>query len=192
MTACRTSERAAFGIGEITQATVADSRLRMLIEIDPDRARALGAAAVVERLERGESLDVSVGAHVSCDETPGTHRGKPYRRRWTTMSADHLAVVPRGACGQAVGCFMRAAELVAYIIPDPYGPQLAQLRAACQKTPERTYAERYKAERKAEYEAEYAASPPRADAPVITPAELAQYAPPNSYQLALDRLKESR
>lgn len=81
---------------------------------------------------------------------------------------------------------------------DSYAPGIARLRAATASA-DLGFAERYAAERRRALEAEHAArsvraaqQPERKPRPRLTAAELRPFAAPNAYQIALDKMKESR
>jgi len=76
--------------------------------------------------------------------------------------------------------------------PNPYTHGLTALRAAT-ATPESTFEDRWKAERLAALSTEHrdiAASIAAAPQPRLTAAQVAEFAPPNSYQVALAAMKE--
>lgn len=78
-----------------------------------------------------------------------------------------------------------------YTPPNPYAAGLASLRAA-EATPESRFAEQYAAERLRALAAERAALDAHIEAnpfPRLTAAEAAEYAAPNGYQLALDKMR---
>ena len=86
-------------------------RGRLLSEawLDPVKAEQIGpdAVSVIERLRRGESVEISVGAWVTLEEMQGTAGGKEFARRWLHLAADHLAMLEpgkHGACSVADGC----------------------------------------------------------------------------------------
>lgn len=78
--------------------------------INERRSLAMGGepADVVRRLVKGETIEVSVGAHVDVDgAAEGEHKGKKYRGAWRAVSSDHLAFLrsgERGACSIEMGC----------------------------------------------------------------------------------------
>lgn len=69
---------------------------------------------------------------------------------------------------------------------DGYGAALAKLRAAS-ATPERTFAERYREARLAEFAAEQAGAPRASQRSRLT--NLTEFEPPDSYSLALDKMR---
>jgi len=118
----------------------------------------------------------------------------------TLAAADTLR-----ACGAAITSASLEAELKRTIVaatatdyapPDPCTEPLKQLRAAATAAPEQTFEDRWKADRLRAMNATRAvldANPvsiPRLTA--AERAELAAYAPPDGYGLALKALKEAR
>jgi hypothetical protein len=71
------------------------------------------APELLQRIEDGEEIEVSVGVFVETDdEATGEHDGKPYRGAWRNIKPDHLALLPAGvvgACSREMGCGVRAA-----------------------------------------------------------------------------------
>lgn len=85
--------------------------------LDIDRANEIGGDAqlAVERIENGETIDISVGVyHDSIVVNGKTPDGQEYGAIWTEIYGDHLALLPasEGACSQEIGCGApRVAEL---------------------------------------------------------------------------------
>lgn len=99
--------------GQIFNARMSGTRLLMDAYVDPAKAERIGGKDMVKRLRAGETLEVSVGAFVNTIDESGTHNGKAYKARWSTVAPDHLAFLPngRGACSVEMGCGThRAAE----------------------------------------------------------------------------------
>jgi hypothetical protein len=112
-------ERETFGLIFEASANETTRKLEVRAFIDPAKADTRIARDVVDRLERamsGEStapIEVSIGAFVSLSEQSGVFNGKPFRRVWTDLTADHLALLEsgdRGACSFEMGCGVRAAQ----------------------------------------------------------------------------------
>lgn len=76
--------------------------------IDKDRANKLDGdpKKAYDLLSSGESIDVSVGVFLSTISISGTLNGSEYGAIWTSIDADHLALLPSnvGACNQEMGC----------------------------------------------------------------------------------------
>ena len=103
----RTLEQHAFGL--VFNAEAKDRKLEMEAWLDPDRAKEVGddALRILERIKRGETIEVSVGCYVVAEEKAGTYNGKRYNAIWRSIVPDHLALLPEGdigACSVAMGC----------------------------------------------------------------------------------------
>lgn len=101
--------------GSVFNARVDDKQRRLLMDayVDPERLKTLNRLDVLQRVEEGGVIEVSVGAFVTTDPTPGVYNGKPYKASWKALGSDHLAFLPdtRGACSVEMGCGAhRAAE----------------------------------------------------------------------------------
>lgn len=103
-------------IGTMFNSRVEGTRLLMDAYLDPVKVERVGGRALLERVKAGDApIEVSVGAFVVADPTPGEHNGKPYKAVWQGTTGDHLAFLPngRGACSVEMGCGAhRAAMLV--------------------------------------------------------------------------------
>lgn len=105
------------GLGVVFGAEFKNNALQMEAWLDVDRALKIGdeALAVVNAVSNNETINVSIGAMVRIDPTPGvTADGRSYSGVWTEIVADHLAILPDevGACSVAHGCgTVRAAAL---------------------------------------------------------------------------------
>jgi len=103
-------------IGHVFNTRVVGKKLLMEAWIDVERARQQGGDAirVLERVQAGEMVEVSVGAFVVPDEKPGTWNGRRFLAIWREITPDHLALLPEGttgACSISMGCGTpRAAE----------------------------------------------------------------------------------
>lgn len=96
-------------VGLVFQAAMVDKALHVEAWIDTARAKKLGgdAARLVERLEAGEDVEVSVGVFVDLEEKPGEYRGLEYQFVWHNVVPDHLALLREdetGACSIQMGC----------------------------------------------------------------------------------------
>jgi hypothetical protein len=147
------------GLGRIANARIERGRLCADLHIDEARARHL-APDLLMRLRAGEPVEVSVGAFVGTVAQSGTHNGKTYQAVWTTVTPDHLAFVPRGACSCSDGCgtYQRAAELHReddmFTPRNPYEHAAQQLRARV-SSPESRAEDDYRAARLRELACEY-------------------------------------
>jgi hypothetical protein len=95
--------------GTVFNTRISNGRLLMDAWIDPERAKSIGgdAAKVVERLNAGKQIEVSVGAFVTADPKQGEFKGKRYAAQWRGIIPDHLAMLPeatKGACSIEMGC----------------------------------------------------------------------------------------
>ncbi|MGI9504223.1 MAG: hypothetical protein ACR2RE_14335, partial [Geminicoccaceae bacterium] len=83
-------------------------KLVMEAWVDLLKADDVGDTAVdlIEALEKGEGVDVSVGAFIDSVARPGTHQGKVFARTQTGYVPDHVALLPgqTGACSWEDGC----------------------------------------------------------------------------------------
>ena len=97
------------GIGRIQNARVQDKKLKVEAHIDMAKVSELGSDAIdlVERIRRGEQIDVSVGAFVSSEPQTGFFDGKSFSAVQTNYVPDHVAILPvgvKGACSWRDGC----------------------------------------------------------------------------------------
>jgi hypothetical protein len=77
--------------------------------LDIEKCRRSGylASRMLDRCLAGEVPEVSVGATVTAEHTPGIWRGQTYEWVWVEILPDHLAILPdgaEGACSVKVGC----------------------------------------------------------------------------------------
>ena len=84
------------GIGRIQNARVQDKKLKVEAHIDMAKVSELGSDAIdlVERIRRGEQIDVSVGAFVSSEPQTGFFDGKSFSAVQTNYVPDHVAILP--------------------------------------------------------------------------------------------------
>lgn len=96
---------ASYGIGTIRNSRVEGKKLLQEALIDKARAKALHPK-MLERLEAGETDEVSIGAFVVTDSVANVYNDKPYLGSWLAAVGDHLAFLPdgRGACSRDMGC----------------------------------------------------------------------------------------
>jgi hypothetical protein len=197
----------AHAFGTIEHARVSGNKLLMDCHIDPARATKVGAGRLLERMRAGQTSEVSIGAYVETDNTPGTHAGKPYARRWMNMKPDHLAALEkRGACScdeGGCGFFQRAAET--HIHEDDMPMNTFEERYKVQRTREneelreqsRQIEERDAAiplvprtvEKRDEAPDPYASARVTAPCPKSDPHYQSHGVPPDSYALAIERAK---
>lgn len=74
--------------------------------INIEKATLLGHKELLDRLDKGENVDVSTGLWTNAEPAEGNYRGKPYSSISNSFAADHLAILPneKGACSVADGC----------------------------------------------------------------------------------------
>ena len=97
------------GIGRIKNARVDGEKLKVDAHIDMGKVRELGSDALdlIRRIERGEQIDVSIGAFVDTVPQSGFSHGKEFHAVQTNYVPDHLAILPvgvAGACSWKDGC----------------------------------------------------------------------------------------
>lgn len=98
-----------YQFGFVANATYSQKMLKMEAWLDKERAKSLGGDAqrVVERLEAGEPVEVSVGVFVTTEAKEGTYGDQAYKAVWGMLVPDHLAMLPEGtlgACSNEMGC----------------------------------------------------------------------------------------
>lgn len=97
-----------FRVGRVFNARVEQKRLKLDAWIDVDLANASEQGRrLVERINAGDIIEVSVGAFVIAEDKAGMFNGKPYAAIWREIVPDHLALLPEGtigACSVESGC----------------------------------------------------------------------------------------
>lgn len=100
-----------WSFGFIFNARLDDDKLKVEAWIDPLRIEALGEDAqnTFARLEKGETVEVSVGCWTDVLPLTGIHAQsqKKYSGVWANVVPDHLAFLPEGqigACSVEAGC----------------------------------------------------------------------------------------
>jgi 2'-5' RNA ligase len=95
-------------IGQFFDARVEGDALVGELWIDVAKARLLGGDALMalNRMERGEILEVSTGYFCDIDDSTGEWLGQPYSGIQRNLRPDHVALLPDevGACSVAEGC----------------------------------------------------------------------------------------
>lgn len=101
-------EDEAFGL---IQDARADDQSRSLLAdawIDPKRIKAGSSGErILERLQAGATIEVSVGSFVMVEQQSGNWDGFDYVGIWTEVHSDHLALLSEGqtgACSNEMGC----------------------------------------------------------------------------------------
>lgn len=99
--------------GTIFNAEYKDGKLLMDLYLDPEKAKVVGddALAILQKVEKDEPVEVSVGCYVTTLAEEGSHNGRPYKAVWQRIMPDHLAMLSKGvgACSNAMGCGIRHA-----------------------------------------------------------------------------------
>lgn len=98
-----------FRFGRVFGTRMLGKKLRGDAWLDLALAAELGGDAqnVVDRIQAGEMIEVSVGAFVVLEETPGVFHGHRYHAIWREIVSDHLAMFGDstiGACDNEMGC----------------------------------------------------------------------------------------
>src|SRR5262245_55407948 len=95
-------------LGHLWNVEIDDAALKGEIWIDLDKAHIMGerASAIVQKLRRGEPMEVSTAYFCDLDAEPGTWGGRSYTGIARNIRPDHLAILPdeEGACSWADGC----------------------------------------------------------------------------------------
>lgn len=110
LSACTPEQLESYAFGRIFNARVEDGKLKMDVWLDRSRAAALGGLQqrVIERLDNGETVEVSIGARTVLYRRPGkTADGVSYTFVWSGVYPDHIALLPEnaiGACSIEDGC----------------------------------------------------------------------------------------
>jgi hypothetical protein len=68
-------------IGRIFNASIKSAKLAMEAWIDVDKAKEI-APEILERVEAGETIEISVGVFVDTDEAEGEYQGRKYLGEW--------------------------------------------------------------------------------------------------------------
>jgi hypothetical protein len=99
-------------IGTVFNTTTADKKLKMEAWIDIELCEER-APDLLRRLQDGDPIEISVGTFVDTDDSKGVYKGKRYTGTWSSITPDHLALLPEGdtgACSRDAGCGVRAAK----------------------------------------------------------------------------------
>jgi len=123
------------GFGRIFNARLEGKKLMLEAWIDPTKAEAVGAGEMLNKLRAQRMCEVSVGAFVVTDSTPGMFGDKSYKAVWRDVVPDHLAFLPKGlgACSNEMGCGAPRAAAAHLVTAD--GLELVTPAAAAQTGP---------------------------------------------------------
>lgn len=96
-------------IGRMYNARVDNGKLKAEAWINVEKARRLGFSELLEKLESGQTVEVSTGYFSDDREVTGEYGGKEYMTQHVNIRPDHLALLPGqiGACSVADGCGTR-------------------------------------------------------------------------------------
>lgn len=98
-----------YRIGQVFNTSVESNKLHMEAWLDRDRIRKVGGGAeqLLQTLEEGGTIEVSVGVFVNSERKEGIYNGKAYKSVWRDLVPDHLAFLElgsTGACSNKAGC----------------------------------------------------------------------------------------
>lgn len=99
-------------IGTVFNTSVKNSKLMMEAWIDVAAAKR-HAPTLLQRVQDGEPIEISVGCFVAMDDKAGEYNGAKYSGAWKDIVPDHLAILEDGvlgACSREMGCGVRAAQ----------------------------------------------------------------------------------
>lgn len=97
----------ALGIGFLFNVRIEDGRMRGDVWLDPRRAEAVSdLTRIFEKLDAGETVELSTGFPARLERTSGIHNGEKYDVVLRPSGFDHLAVFAEktGACSVDDGC----------------------------------------------------------------------------------------
>ena len=89
---------------------LATKKLVVEAYLDPVKAKSIStdAEGVIQRLQSGEQVEVSIGCYIISEQTEGVHSdGNSYAGIWRDITSDHLAFLSEGetgACSIVAGC----------------------------------------------------------------------------------------
>lgn len=99
-------------IGTIFNTGIKDNKLVMEAWIDVEKSNLVNKD-LLDRVNAGDPIEISVGVFCETDNTTGEYDGKKYNGEWHDIVPDHLALLPEGdtgACSRKMGCGVRAAK----------------------------------------------------------------------------------
>lgn len=109
-----------FQYGQIFYPSFTDNRLCFELWLSRNRAAHAGTTWVIDELEAGNMVEISIGASIELERTSGTNAsGHYYGGIWRNIAGDHIAVGlggGQGACNLDMGCgalrFMSESEML--------------------------------------------------------------------------------
>jgi hypothetical protein len=97
-----------YGFGFIANTSLEDGKLKMEAWLNTARAAEIPAAQdAVDRINAGETVEVSVGFFCEVEGKPGKFKSQAYTGIWRNIVPDHLAILgvnDIGACSIEDGC----------------------------------------------------------------------------------------
>lgn len=94
--------------GQIFHPTFSDNKLKVEAYCNKKRAVEIGQGDLIESIESGEVIELSVGAIISIEKKNGiAPNGKKFQGIWRDVQSDHLAIGlsgSQGACNIEMGC----------------------------------------------------------------------------------------
>lgn len=98
----------AMSFGQIFYPKFEDGKLKVEAWCNKRRALEIGQEDLIQSIEDGNVIELSVGAIISLDKTPGiAPNGKKFSAKWFGIQSDHLAIGlsgSEGACNLKMGC----------------------------------------------------------------------------------------
>lgn len=93
-------------IGRFHNVDIVDNKLKGEMWIFVDDAKSKGFSEVINRLEKGEKIEVSTAYFADTESTNGNFNGVSYSGIHRNLRPDHLAILPDdiGACSVEQGC----------------------------------------------------------------------------------------
>lgn len=97
-------------VGYIYNARYESQRGRLEAEMWLDKDR---SSILMDRIEKGDEIDVSIGAFGEFDDKAGYFNNSMYDGSFTNIVGDHLAILPNseGACNWQDGCGIRMKKM---------------------------------------------------------------------------------
>ena len=93
-------------IGRFHNVDIVDNKLKGEMWIFVEDAKKKGFGEIINRLEKGEKIEVSTAYFADTEPTRGNHNGVEYSGIHRNLRPDHLAILPDdiGACSVEQGC----------------------------------------------------------------------------------------
>jgi len=97
------------GFGTLFNTHMDGTQLKTEAWLDPLRAQKVGKKAeeIIQRVQNGELIEISVGAFITSEAVTGEHKGEKFSAIWREIVPDHLAMLKEGsigACSVEMGC----------------------------------------------------------------------------------------